>query len=103
MDLAIAANRNSARLVLYRADSALMRKLPAEAIIGYKRARQAGADQTAVESGYATALHVSGAPIQESINAYRTAIALRPDAADLHLNLSDGGRRRHGPRQYQEQ
>jgi tetratricopeptide (TPR) repeat protein len=89
MDLAIAANPNSARLVLYRADLALMSKLPTEAIIGYKRARQAGADQTAVESGYATALHVSGVPIQESINAYRTAIALRPDAAVLHLNLSE--------------
>ena len=59
-----------------------------EALDGYRRAREIGADQALVETGYAFALHVSGAPIGDCIAAYRTAIAVSPKNGALRLNLA---------------
>jgi Tfp pilus assembly protein PilF len=58
------------------------------ALAAFRRARELGADQAAVEAGYAVALHVSCAPIEDCIAAYRTAIALNPTSGGLHLNIA---------------
>jgi len=58
------------------------------ALEGYRKAREKGADQAKVEAGYAFALQMSGAPVGASIAAYHTAIALNQENADLKLNLA---------------
>jgi len=59
-----------------------------EARRAYERARETGGNQAEVESGYALALHGSGAPLGECIAAYYVALALVPDDWVLKLNLA---------------
>jgi tetratricopeptide (TPR) repeat protein len=88
VDQAIAAHPDSGRLLLLQGDLCLLDGAIPEALDGYRRARERGADQRTVEAGYATAVQLSGAPFGECIGAYRVAIALSPENAALRLNLA---------------
>jgi Tfp pilus assembly protein PilF len=74
------------RLVLARLD--LLDKRASVALQELRLLREQGADQRMVERGIAMALQVSGAPIDECINAYRTATAVNPKDGPLLLNLA---------------
>jgi Flp pilus assembly protein TadD len=84
----ITTHPESGRLLLLRADLSLRDGNALEALEGFRRAREKGADQAAVESGYAFALQLSGAPIGECIAAYRVALGLNPEDGALRLNLA---------------
>jgi Flp pilus assembly protein TadD len=88
LDRGIAVNPNSGRLLLLRAELDLLDGNTSEALAGFQQAREKGANQTFVETGYAITLHVSGAPVGECIAAYRTAIAVNPNESGLRLNLA---------------
>ena len=88
LDGGIANNPESGRLLVLRAETSLLNGNASEALDFFQRAREKGADQVAVESGYAIALHMSGAPVGKSIAAYRVAISLRPKDGPLRLNLA---------------
>lgn len=88
LDLGIATNPQSGRLLLLQAELTLQDGDALEALEGFRRAREKGADQAAVEAGYACALQMSGAPIGECIAAYRVAIVLNPENGALRLNLA---------------
>jgi Flp pilus assembly protein TadD len=84
----LSKNPRSARLVLLLAQIDLHLNRIAEALEGFQRAREAGAEQAAVEAGFAFAKHVGGSSNLDCISAYRTAIALDPQNAALLLNLA---------------
>lgn len=84
----ITTHPESGRLLLLRAELSLLDGIALEALEGFQRAREKGADQARVEAGYACALQVSGAPIGECIAAYRVAITLNAANGALRLNLA---------------
>jgi hypothetical protein len=88
LDWGITTHPESGRLLLLRAELSLLDGSALEALEGFRQAREKGADQAGVESGYAFALQLSGAPIGECIAAYRTAITLTPENGALRLNLA---------------
>lgn len=88
LDRGIANHPKSGRLHLYRAELSLLIGTASEALEGFRRAREWGADQTKTEAGYAFALHVNNGEIDECIDAYRTAISLNPKNGWLRLNLA---------------
>ncbi len=88
LDRGITTNPESGRLLLLRADLSLHDGNASEALEGFRRAREKGADPAAVEAGCAFALQLGGAPIGECIAAYRAAIALNADDGALRLNLA---------------
>ena len=88
LDLGLTKHPESARLHLLRAELSLRDGIASEALEGFQRAREKGADQADVEAGHACALQKSGAPIGECIAAYRAAIALNPENGALRLNLA---------------
>jgi Flp pilus assembly protein TadD len=88
LDQGLSAHPNSGRLLLLRAELTLRHSSALEALEGFRRARESGAEQAQVEAGYAIALQLTGAPIGECIAAYRTAIGLQPDNGALRLNLA---------------
>jgi tetratricopeptide (TPR) repeat protein len=88
LDKAIQVNPSSGRLHLLRGNAEILCRNPEAALADYRRARELGADQAAVESGYAIALQMSGAPMNDCIGAYRTAIALNPTVGGLKLNMA---------------
>jgi Flp pilus assembly protein TadD len=88
LDRGIAANPNSGRLFQYRAALDLLDGNASDALEGFQRAREKGADQALVEAGYACALQATGAPVNDCIAAYRTAIAANPNNGALTLNLA---------------
>ena len=88
VEQALLAHANSGRLHLLRAGLTLRHGSALEALEGFRRARENGADQAQVEAGYAIALQLTDAPIGKCIAAYRTAIALQPDNGALPLNLA---------------
>lgn len=88
LDRGITTHPESGRLLLLRADLSLRDGNASEALEGFRRAREKGADQAAVEAGSAFALQLSGAPVGECIAAYRVAIGLNPEDGALRLNLA---------------
>jgi tetratricopeptide (TPR) repeat protein len=84
----VAANPDSGRLILLRAEQLLLDGRVPEALQGLERAREKGAEEARVESCYACAVHMNGAPVGECIAAYRSAIALSPTNGALRLNLA---------------
>lgn len=88
LERGITSHPESGRLLLLRADPSLRDGNALEALEGFGGAREKGADQAAVEAGYAYALQLSGAPIGECIAAYCVAIALNPEEGVLRLNLA---------------
>jgi Flp pilus assembly protein TadD len=88
LDRGITTHPESGRLLLLRADLFLQDGNATEALEGFRRAREKGGDQAAVEAGYAFALQLSGAPIGECIAAYHAAIGLNPKNSALKLNLA---------------
>jgi Tfp pilus assembly protein PilF len=88
LDQATAKHPDSGRLRLMRANLHLMDRAALQALEQYREARQRGAEQSAVETGYAIALQLSGAPIEECIGAYRVATSVNPQNAALKLNLA---------------
>jgi Flp pilus assembly protein TadD len=88
LDRGITTNPESGRLLLLRAELSLRDGNASEALEGFRRTREKGADPAALEAGYAVALQLSGAPIGECIAAYRAAIALNPEDGVLRLNLA---------------
>jgi tetratricopeptide (TPR) repeat protein len=88
LDQAIAKYPDSGRLRLMRANLHLMNRAALEALEQYRQARRIGAEQSAVETGYAIALQLSGAPIEDCIGAYRVARSVNPKNAALKLNLA---------------
>jgi Flp pilus assembly protein TadD len=75
-------NQSSGRLYLLRADLDLMNGNFAHSLRDYKKARELKADQRQVESGYAFALQNNGAPIDDCIAAFRTAISFAPQTEE---------------------
>lgn len=88
LDKAVQTNPQSGRLHMLLGGAEMLDRRPEQALAAYRRARELGADQAAVEAGYACALHVSGAPLTECIAAYRTAIALNATNGGLRLNMA---------------
>jgi hypothetical protein len=88
LDQGITVHPDSARLILLRADLSLMDGATLEALDGFRRAREKGADQAEVEAGYAFSLQLSGAPSGDCIAACRLATALNPTNGALRLNLA---------------
>ena len=88
LDTGIDYHPKAARLQLFRAELSIQAESATAAVEHFQRAREKGANQTAVETGYACALHMSGAPIADCVAAYRVALSLNPNNADLKLNLS---------------
>jgi tetratricopeptide (TPR) repeat protein len=87
IDPALERQPESGRLHLVRGQLLTMNGKPQEALKAFLCAREKRADQAAVEVGYAFALHLSNAPIGDCIGAYRVAIGLAPQVAELRLNL----------------
>jgi Tfp pilus assembly protein PilF len=79
---------NSGRLRILLGEIELLEDRPGPALVAFRDARRLGAEQAPVEAAYAVALHVSGAPIEDCIASYRTAIALNPTNGALHLNMA---------------
>ena len=88
VEQASAAHPESRRLLLLRGELCLRTGDFLDALDRYRQAREKGADQAAVEAGYAMALQLSGAPVGECIGAYRVAISLSPQNSGLRLNLA---------------
>lgn len=88
LNAGIKANPDSGRLLLLQGELHLLEGNALEALVSFRRAREKGADQAQVEGRFACALHLSGAPVGDCIGAYRVAIALNPQNADLKLNLA---------------
>ena len=88
VDQAIATHPSSSRLRLLSADLYLRQGDASAALNDYGQARAMGANQVEVEAGYSFALHLSGAPVDECIGAYRVAISLNGKNAPLRLNLA---------------
>ena len=86
----IKGNPYSGRLLLSQGELSLLEGNTPQALESFGRARDKGADQAAVEGGFAFALHSGGAPtrIGECVAAYFAAIALNPQNATLRLNLA---------------
>lgn len=88
VDIVIAKNPHSSRLLLLGAELDLMSKNSLRALERFHKARELNQDQSRVERGYAVALQMSGASPVDCIGAYRTAIALNPEDGSLRLNLA---------------
>jgi predicted Zn-dependent protease len=88
LDRGITAHPESGRLLLLQADLSLINRNAVEALEDFRRAREQGADEAGIETGYAVALQMSGAPVGECIAAYRAAITLMPKNGVLRLNLA---------------
>lgn len=84
----VAVNPESARLWVRIADEAIRAGCIDEALQAVCVARERNAEQKDVEACFAMALQLSGASPLECIAAYRTAISLNPDEANLKLNLA---------------
>jgi tetratricopeptide (TPR) repeat protein len=84
----IRLNPQSGRLLLLLGNIEMRESRGKPALAAFQRARELGAEQAAVETGCAFALHISGAPIADCIAAYRTAIALDSMNAALTLNMA---------------
>jgi Flp pilus assembly protein TadD len=82
------ANPDSARLQLLYAEQLLLAGRLSESLNEFEEARRKGADPARLESAYACAVHMSGAPLAECVTAYRRAIALAPADGSLRLNLA---------------
>jgi Tfp pilus assembly protein PilF len=80
--------QDTRRIRLALANLDLLDRNVAAALEGFRCLREQGADQKEVECGIALALQMSGAPIDQCIDAYRTAVALNPDSGGLLLNLA---------------
>lgn len=81
-------NPKSGRIYVLLGEIALEQRRPGDALEMFHRARELNADQEQVEVGHAFALHISGAPVDDCIGAYRTAIALNDESGDLKLNMA---------------
>jgi len=88
VERALRAHTESGRLYLLKAQLLLSDSRGREALAELDQAQQAGADLASVESGRAIALHVTGAPIAQTIGAYWTAIGFNSNDGVLHLNLA---------------
>jgi tetratricopeptide (TPR) repeat protein len=88
VESALARHANSGRLHLLLGEVELGEGRTVLALEAFRRARELRADQKAVEADYAVALHMSGAPLNTCIAAYRTAIALNPTNGTLQLNMA---------------
>lgn len=88
LELGIRTTPGSGRLQMLLGDIELSQGNFGPALIAFQHARGLTPDQASVEAGCAVALHLSGAPIEECIGSYRTAIALNPTSGGLHLNLA---------------
>jgi Flp pilus assembly protein TadD len=89
LDRGVATNANSSRLLLLRADLRHREGNAPDALEDFRRAKeQPGNHQAEAEAGYACILHVSDAPIDECVVAYRIAIGLNPNNSDVRLNLA---------------
>jgi len=84
----IKGNPDSGRLRLLQGELNLLAGNAKLALESFLRAREKGADQAQTESGYAIALHLSGAPVGECIAAYRVAMTLDKQNSNLRLNLA---------------
>jgi Flp pilus assembly protein TadD len=84
----ITANPDSARLLIRLAEEAIIARRPGDALATLNTAREKNGNQEQVEACHAIALHLSGASTADCIAAYRTALALRPEDANLQLNLA---------------
>ena len=82
------ASPDSARLQLMYAEQLLMVGRIAESLNEFDEARKKGADAARLESAYACAVHMSGAPLGDCVEAYRTAIELSPYDGSLRLNMA---------------
>lgn len=80
--------QDTRRVRLALANIDLLDKNVGEALSAFRLLREQGADQKEVECGLALALHMSGAPIDQCVDAYRTATALDPNSGGLLLNLA---------------
>jgi Tfp pilus assembly protein PilF len=78
----------SGRLRILLGEIELLEGRPGPALAAFRDVRTLRAEQALVEAGYAVALHMSGAPIEDCIASYRTAIALNPTIGGLHLNMA---------------
>lgn len=76
------------RLRLALANLDLLDRNVATALEAFRLLREQGADQKEVECGFALALQMSGAPIDQCVDTYRTAVALSPESGGLLLNLA---------------
>ena len=88
LEKGIKTHPDSSRLILLGADLSLTEGAVLDALEGYRKAREKGADQAKIEAGYACALQKSGAQVGDCIAACRVAIALNPENAALKLNLA---------------
>jgi tetratricopeptide (TPR) repeat protein len=88
LDRGITANDQNGRLLVLRAEVRIREGNAAEALEDYRLAREKGANAADVEVGYSFALQLCDAPIDDCIVAYRVAIGLNPNNADLQLNLA---------------
>jgi len=88
LDQGLSTHPESGRLLLLRAELSLLSGSALEAVEGFRRAREKGADQAMVEAGYSCALQLSGAPIGDCIAAYHAAIAFNPENGAVRLNLA---------------
>lgn len=84
----IAANPDSARLLVRFSEEAILARRPDDALAILSTAREKNANQEQVEACHAVALQLSGASTADCIAAYRTALALTPGDANLQLNLA---------------
>lgn len=84
----IAANPDSARLLVRFAEEATLARRPDDALAALSTAREKNANQEQVEACHAIALQLSGASTADCIAAYRTALAISPEDANLQLNLA---------------
>jgi Flp pilus assembly protein TadD len=81
-------NSDSARLHLLYAEQLLLAGRVTESLAAFEEARSRGADPARLQSAYACAVHMSGAPLSDCVAAYRSAIELAPADGSLRLNLA---------------
>jgi Tfp pilus assembly protein PilF len=91
LDKAIDRNPQSVRLLILRGELHCQSKHFALALTDYGRARELVRDNrtaSQIATGYAIALHLSSAPVDDCIIAYRAALGLSPNSSDVRLNLA---------------